>query len=187
MLAVPIAVEFRVNRLKETRGQVKIRWLFGLVRFRIGIPSNDKAEPQDEPPHKQKRTKKTKTRKSGGKTRGALALIKQSVFRRHIIRFIRDIFRATHARDLFLRLRIGLGDPGDTGRLWVLLGPVAGMAQNLRSAEVVIEPEFMDPVLEIESHGKFRFVPLQFIGLAIAFVMSPITWRAWHTLRRSTA
>ena len=97
------------------------------------------------------------------------------------------MLRATHGRDLFLRLRIGLGDPADTGRLWAVVGPVAGLAQNLRSAVVRIEPEFMDPVFEVESHGQFRLVPIQLIALTAAFVLSPTMLRVWRQLRQESA
>jgi len=175
-------VAFRIDHIKEIKGQVSFQWLFGMVRFRIGIPAA-KAEPQ----RKRKPTKKTRKRKPGSNARGVFALLKQSAFRRRAIRFIKDVLRATHARDLYLCLRIGLGDPADTGRLWAFLGPIAGIATNLRSAEVRIEPEFMDPVLEVESHGEFRLIPLQFIALATAFVVSPVILSALLTLRQSAA
>ncbi len=182
LLAVPITVAFKIDRIKEIKGQVDFHWFFGLVRFRVGIPGAAKPEPQ----RKQKKpTKKTSERKPGCNASGVYALLKQPAFRRRAIRFIKNVLRATHARDIYLRLRIGLGDPADTGRLWALLGPVASIATNIRSAEVRIEPEFMDPVLEVESHGKFRLIPLQFIALATTFVMSPTTLRAWRTLRQS--
>jgi hypothetical protein len=181
LLAAPITVVFRIDRIKETKGQLSFRWLFGLVRFRFGIPGAAKPKLQ----RKRKSTERIKERKPGSNARAILNLLKQSVFRRHAIRFIKDMLRAIHARGLYLRLRIGLGDPADTGRLWALLGPIAGIATNLRSAEVRIEPEFMDPVLEVESHGEFRLVPLQFIALAIAFMVSPTTLRAWCVVRQS--
>jgi hypothetical protein len=183
LLAVPITVAFRFDRIKEIKGQLSFHWLFGLMRFRIGIPDAAKAEPQ----HKRKSTKKTRKREPGGSARGVFALLKQSAFRQRAIRFIKDVLRVTHVRDFYLRLRIGLGDPADTGRLWALLGPIAGIATNLRSAEVCIEPEFMDTMLEVESHGEFRLIPLQFIALATAFVVSPTTLSAWRTLRQSIA
>ena len=181
LLAVPITVAFRIDRIKEIKGQVNFHWLFGLVRFRIGIPGATKAESQ----RKLRPAKKTRKRKPGSNAHEVFALLKQSSFRRRAIQFITDVLRATHARDLYLRLRIGLGDPADTGRLWSLLGPIAGVATNLRRAEIRIEPEFMDLVLEVESHGEFRLIPLQFIALATAFMLSPATLQAWSTLRRS--
>ena len=183
LLTVPISVAFRMDRIKEINGHVIFHWLFGLVRFRIGIPRAVKAVTR----HPKKPREKTKKRKQGGNVRVVIALLKQSAFRRRAIRFIKDLLCAAHARDLYLRLRIGLGDPADTGRLWGFLGPVAGIVTNLRSAEVRIEPEFMAPALEVESHGEFRLIPLQFIALATAFMLSPATLQAWRTLRRSNA
>jgi hypothetical protein len=181
LLAVPITVAFKIDRIKEIKGQVDFHWLFGLVRFRVGIPGAAKPVPQ----RKQKPTKKTSERKPGYNASGVYTLLKQPAFCRRTIRFIKKVLRTTHARDIYLRLRIGLGDPADTGRLWALLGPIASIATNIRSAEVHIEPEFMDPVLEVESHGEFRLIPLQFIALATTFVVSPTTLRAWRTLRQS--
>ncbi len=183
LLTVPISVAFRMDRIKEINGHVIFHWLFGLVRLRIGIPGAIKAVPR----HKKKPRENTKKRWQGGNVRVVIALLKQSAFRRRVIRFIKDLLCAAHARDLYVRLRIGLGDPADTGRLWGLLGPVAGIATNLRFAEVLIEPEFLAPALEVETHGEFRLIPLQFIALAAAFVVSPGTLRAWLTLRRSAA
>ena len=131
-------------------------------------------------PASPKRTKK-------GSTRGIVSLLKQSVFRLHVFKFVRGMLCAIHAQNLFFRLRIGLSDPADTGRLWAVIGPISGIVQNLRSAEVHIEPEFMDPVFEVETHGQFRLVPIQFIALMIVFSLSPRTFRAWRTLRQENA
>jgi hypothetical protein len=180
LLAVPITVVFRIDRIKEIKGQLSLRWLFGLVRFRVGIPGSANLKTQ----RRRKPAKRIKVGKPGSSARGIISVLKQAAFRRRVIRFIKDMLRAAHVRDLYLRLRIGLGDPADTGRLWALLGPFAGIAANLRSADVRIEPEFMDSVLEIESHGGFRLVPLQFIVMAVAFAVSPATLRAWCMLQQ---
>lgn len=183
ILAVPITVVFRVDRFGELKGQLGFRWLFGLVRFQSAIAGADSTRPR----RGRKPAKKNKERKAGHRARGIISLMRQSDFRRHAIGLIRNLLRVIHARSLYLHLRIGLGDPADTGRLWAFVGPVAGVAASLRNAEVHLEPEFMGPVLEIESHGEFLLVPLQFIALAVAFVVSPTTIRAWYALRHSHA
>ncbi len=183
LLAVPLTVVFSIHRMEETEGYVRFRWLFGLVRFQLRIPRAAKARPRPTPAPKKKAKPPGRTRKKSN-ARGIVSLLRQSAFRRRVCKFIRDILTATHARDLFLRLRIGLGDPADTGRLWAIIGPVAGLAQNLRSATVRIEPEFIDPVFEVETHGRFRLVPIQVIALTAAFMLSPTMLRAWWRLRR---
>jgi hypothetical protein len=182
LLAVPLTVVFSIHRMTEIRGLVRFRWLFGLVRFQLRIPWA--ASPAPVPGEKAASSRRGKQKGGAGEL---LSLIKQPAFRRRGYKFFRDMLRATHARSLFLRLRIGLGDPADTGRLWAIVGPIAGMARNLRSATVRIEPEFMDPVFEIESHGQFRLVPIQFIALTAAFMLSPPMLGAWRRLHRVDA
>jgi hypothetical protein len=83
-------------------------------------------------------------------------------------------------------MRLGLGDPADTGRLWAVVGPLSAAAQ-LRNAELRIEPEFADPVLELRADGRVLLVPLRFLIVAIAFALSPPTIRAWRTLAGNRA
>lgn len=165
----------------EINGQIRGDWLFGLVRFRIPISGPSQAEPA---PKRSTSTRKSR-RKTGRDTLSVLPLLRQSTFRNRVVRFAKDMFRATHGRDLYLRLRIGLGDPADTGRLWALIGPIAGIAANIESAEVHLEPEFMEPVFTIESNGTFRLIPLQLIVLTIAFILSPTILPAWRTFQGS--
>ena len=63
-------------------------------------------------------------------------------------------------------------DPADTGRLWAVIGPLAGLLRNFKTVDAYIEPEFMEPLLEIETHGRFRLVPIEFIYLLVRFLLS---------------
>lgn len=186
LLAVPLTVAFSVHRVEQTRCEIRFRWLFGLVRFRVRFPRAGKGRSR-RAAAPVKRTRSSRRAKRKGRGRAALSLIREAAVRRRVYRFVGDVFRATHARDLLLRLRVGLGDPADTGRLWALVGPVAGMAQNIASAEVRIEPEFTDAAFEVEGSGRFRLMPIQFIWLTVAFVLSPAMIRAWWRLNRGTA
>jgi hypothetical protein len=183
LLIFPISVAFRLYRIKEIKWHMNFHWLFGLVRFEIRFPGPIKAVSR----LKKKPREKTKKRKPGDNVRVAIALLKQPTFRQRAIQFIKDLLCAVHAHDFSLRLRIGLDDPADTGSLWGILGPVAGIAKNLRSAEILIEPDFITPVLEVESQGKLRIVPLQFVALATAFMVSPTTLKALRMLHRRNA
>lgn len=184
LLVVPIAVAFRFAGIEAFAGQISFRWLFGLVRFHIRFPRITKpkpAKPEREAP--QARAKPA----ARGRRANVPAVLRQAAFRRRLYRFVRDLIRAVHAHELYLRLRLGLGDPADTGRLWAFVGPLNALAQNLENAEVRVEPEFTDPMVEFETHGRFLLIPLQFIVLALAFAVSPSSLRAWRTLRASRA
>ena len=186
LLAVPIDVRFQVERIETLTGQISFRWLFGLIRFRIKIPGVAETGKKEPKPKVEHRKERKATKKQSGRS-NVMAVIKQAAFRKRLYRFFKDLVRAAHSRDLYLRLRLGLGDPAATGLLWAFLGPTHALLQNLRSAEITFEPEFVDPVFEFESHGQFRLVPLQFIAIAISFVLSPPSLRAWRTMRQSHA
>lgn len=182
LLAVPVNVSFRFTGIEAFAGQIHFRWLFGLVRFRVPLSGAAKpgpSTPKPEPVATQARDKPI----ARGRRANIGAVLRQAAFRRRAFRFAQDLVRAVHTHDLYLRLRLGLGDPADTGRLWAFVGPLNAAAQNLRNAEVRIEPEFADPTCEFETHGRFLLIPLQFIVVASAFALSPASIRAWHTLR----
>jgi hypothetical protein len=177
LLALPIGVAFRVEGIETFFGEITIRWMFGLVRFRVRIPDINK------PPREPKATKvRVKPDKRNGRPQ-VLGLLRQAAFRRRVYRLATDLVDATHLRQLRLRLRLGLGDPADTGRLWALVGPLNAAAQNLRGADVQIEAEFMDPVFEFQADGLVLLIPLQLLILAIGFALSPASIRAWRALK----
>lgn len=185
LLAVPLDVSFRFQGIEALGGQVRLRWLFGLVRFRILVPRATEArrpKPRAEP----ETEVRAKPERRGGRAR-ALAVLGQAAFRRRAGRFVRDLVRAAHPHPLALRMRLGLGDPADTGRLWAIVGPLIAAAGSLRDADIRIEPEFVDPALEFEAHGRLLLIPLHVLGLAVAFALSPSSIRAWRTLRAGHA
>lgn len=176
LLALPLDVRFRFEGIEPFQGQVAIRGLFGLVRLRIGIPgaSRRKLRP---------RTAAARERRPSRSRLDVLAALRQPEFRRRAYVLVADLFRAAHPQQLRVRIRLGLGDPADTGRLWALVGPLNALAQNLRNTEIMIEPEFMEPVLRFQTQGRFLVIPLQFVGLAVRFALSPPAIQAWRIMR----
>ncbi len=180
LLAVPVDVSFGLEGIEAFKGQIAIRWLLGLVRFRIPLPRVGK------PPREREAAPKAagaRARpKAAGRGKRVLAVLQQTRFRKRVYRLARDLVRAAQVRELRLRMRLGLGDPADTGRLWAVVGPLSAAAQGLRHAEVRIEPDFVDPVLEFQAHGRLVLVPLRFLAVAVAFALSPPSLRAWRVL-----
>lgn len=178
-LAAPVDVAFAFAGLAPFRGQTTIRGLFGLLRFRLRIPGADVSAKA--PAAERKRDERRK-----GRT-GVFAVARRAEFRRRVFRLIRDLVAAVRVRELRLHMRLGLGDPAETGRLWAFVGPLSAAAQKLQQAEVNIEPDFIDAVVDFRIRGRVLLIPLQVLVLAAGFVLSPVSLRAWRTLRSSHA
>ena len=179
LLAIPITLTYRVTWPGIIRNETHLQWAFGLVRVRL---------PADAPSLEDNRAKQKigDSARSSANARNILAAIRQDRFRHRIIRFLGDVWRAVHKKNVSLRLRVGLGDPADTGQLWAVFGPLAGMLTNIRDASVRIEPEFFDSALELDSSGSIRLVPLQILYLGLALLLSPSIWQGIRQLRGAT-
>ena len=179
LLAIPVTVTFQLNWLRVLQGSVKLQWAFGLVsvrlpRFQSKVPAIEGEEVAEKIEHFEK---------SSRKNINSYVFVRQKYFRRRIIKFLTDFWHAFHKKDLSLRIRIGLGDPADTGQLWAIVGPIAGVLTNVKEASFKIEPEFFDTTFELDSSGSIRFYPLQIIYLSIAMFLSPSVWRGIKQMR----
>ena len=185
-LAAPVVVDFQLEGGAPVRGQVGIRWLGGLVGFRMQVPAVRR--PREARGHvgergTSQRGARRKARPRGrGRGRTALAVLRQGPFRDRAVRLAGDLLRAIDLEDFRLRARIGLGDPADTGRLWAFMGPVSAILSGIERAEVEIQPEFLEAVLEFHASGRATVVPLRVLALAAAFALAPPSIRAWRSL-----
>lgn len=180
LLAVPVTLKFQMSWRQALQGDIRLLWLFGLVRLRLAIP-HLKLPSQEA----KKATRKiSRIERSPRKSKNQFAVIWQRPFRQRMLRFIRDFWHAVHKRDVNLRIRIGLGDPADTGQLWAVVGPAAGMLSNVQEASIEIAPEFFDTTFELDSSGNIRFIPLQMIYLAAALIFSPAVWHGIRQMRK---
>ncbi len=178
LLAVPVRLSFRVSWRRVLQGHVQLYWLFGLVQLQLPLARSKPLALKQQTGGRKKRAGKPSTRKAN-----PFAAIRQKAFRERVFRFLRDIWRAIQKRNLSLHVRIGLGDPADTGRLWAVVGPVAGMLTTVQDVSIEIAPEFADTVFELDSAGNIRVVPLQMIYLAIGLLLSPSFRRGFRQMR----
>lgn len=180
LLAVPVTLSYRVSWQQAFRGGADLRWLFGLVR--VQIPSR---KPKTVVSDRQKSARKKRRKAASRKKSGPIAAIRMKPFRQRVFRFIRAVWRAIQKQDLRLRMRIGLGDPADTGQLWAVVGPLSGLLANTREASIEIEPEFIDAIFELDSSGSIRIIPLQLFYLAIGLLLSPCVWQGIRQMRQT--
>ena len=168
-LAIPINLVYRVSWDGRFQGEAHLRWLFGFVHVRIPVAATSHT-----PTTKQKHTKphKTKSRRKSN----PLAAWRLQSFRQRILKFLRDLWRAIHKRDVRLQLQIGLDDPADTGQLWAFMGPLSAILAQSRNVHIDIEPDFSDSHLEFNSSGDIRIIPLQLLALILGLLLSPPFW-----------
>jgi hypothetical protein len=180
LLAVPVTLHYRVSWQRAFQGSVNLHWLFGLVRVKLPSP-----QPKAASSGKRKSVKKKRKKDASRKQSSPAAAIRSKPFRQRVVRFIREIWCAIHKQNLRLRIRIGLGDPADTGQLWALMGPLSGLLANTREATIEIEPEFVDAVFELDSSGSIRVIPLQLLYLVFGLLLSPSIWRGIRRMRQT--
>jgi hypothetical protein len=127
-LAIPVTLTFQMLWPIAFQQDALLKWAFGLVTLRIpGSAPKALSSGGDESKRKTHRSKQTSRKKTN-----VLAAIWQKPFRRRSIRFISDLWRAVHKKDLSLRVRVDLGDPADTGHpgtRWRSFGLGSNMAQ----------------------------------------------------------
>ena len=183
LLAIPVTMTFRVSRPSVGDDETWLEWAFGLVRVRLSA-----SEPKDRSTGDGESEQKPQSSGvSFGKSPNVFAAIRLNAFRQRIIRFVGDVWRAVGKKDVSLRVRLGLGDPADTGQLWAVVGPIAAILANARDATIAIEPEFFESTFEINGAGSIRLVPLQLIYLTIALLLSPAVWQGVGRMRSGGA
>jgi hypothetical protein len=111
-----------------------------------------------------------------------IAVLRTEGFGLRVLRLARDLFRLVHIRNLGLYVRMGLDDPADTGRLWAVVGPLAATLGSVPGARIIIEPEFSLQVFEFSGEARIRLVPIQFVFVMLAFMLSVTTLRALRTV-----
>jgi hypothetical protein len=179
LLAIPLTLTFQVSWQEVFRTDAELTWAFGLVRKRILPAELKNVTSKSEKPDRRPR----RSWQSGYTKPNILSALRQKGFRRRITRLVGDVWHAVHKKDVKMRLRIGLGDPADTGQLWAVLGPISGMLGSVQDVSVKIEPEFIDETLELVGNGSIRIIPIQMIYLAAAFMLSPPIWRVIKQMR----
>jgi hypothetical protein len=179
LLAVPVTVTYQFSWQEAPRADVRLNWAFGLVRADVS-PNQSKAKRDNAEAAGKEAAGR---RKSTGRRAAIVAGIRQPAFRRRILRFVSDLWHAIRKKNVELLLRLGLGDPADTGQLWAALGPLSGIFANRRDIRVSIEPDFLDATLEVEGSGAIRVVPLQIVIIVLGLLVSPPIWRGVLAMR----
>lgn len=167
LLAVPLDIAFAVHRRAEFGGGIILSWLFGLARMRLA-PSRPRKEHRPRKPNRRK-----KRSAKSHLVRGSLTVLKSAALRRRVLRFVVSVFQSFRMRDLAVRVRLGLDDPADTGRLWGLAGPGIAFLEARTDADIDLQLSFLDAGFEAEARGTVRVIPLHLACVVLIFALSP--------------
>lgn len=182
---VPVTLEVFVRTGATTPIAVRPRW-GALSRRGDSRPpargSNDRAM-------KGRQKRQRHTGSLGGPNKVSLgrlrALLLSEDFLLSLLRWLRRIIAILAPSEVRLRLRVGTGDPYETGRLCGALSPCWVYLTDTTSADLELMPDFVDRTFELDAHALVRFVPLVLLGTTLSYFFTPPPWRALHRFARA--
>lgn len=177
LLAVPVDIYICVTKEAALHSLVRVKWLFGLISKEI------KSQKKPLGAELEVREKKKKAKKKRGKNiRLIFALLRTRGLISQVIRFLRNILRQIHIRELKVELYLGLGDPGETGMLFGLMSPLLLGIRGLLPLDIQIQPDFINASLRGNGEVIIRLLPIRFVAAFIILLASPTTVRIIKTL-----
>jgi hypothetical protein len=139
-------------------------WFFGLVRVSVSDGWKKKFRKPGKPSKKKRKRNFPKGQ--------FLKLITKPVIL-GLLRFVKDMFRCIHFKQFDADVRIGLGEPADTGSLFGLIHAVLPVFAAPCQQHMRFMPDFGDDaVLAGRSSGIIRLRPIMVISRTFKFVFS---------------
>lgn len=171
LLCVPIHMDVSIHREEKLEVRALSRW------GGLGIPRSGKAPSQRSRPAPST-TRNARARPAPNQLRRLRAVLFSRDFLPSLARLFRRLRRHVEPRGVTLRLCAGLGDPADTGRLWVKLMPLFALLWALEAESITLEPDFSRPCLTFDAHATIRIVPGLLLAVLIGYCFTPPPWRA---------
>jgi hypothetical protein len=166
-LAVPVDVVAQLDLGARTRLTLRVAWLFGLVRVRREMGSQESAAPE----------KPKERRENRGVRLPHLTIIRRG------FDLLGELMSRVRIHRAELDLSIGTNDPAATGELAGFAAPIVVLANALPRTRVTFMPDFTGPTFEGAGEGEIRFVPITLLPPMVSFVLSPEV-RRWLFARR---
>lgn len=165
LLAIPLELSLSYRSATDRRPRTELVWLFGALRYELR-PGPD-----------------------GGRSRPAPSLRRlrelwDEGLGERLGELLRVLRRVVELHDLSAHARIGTGDPAETGMLIGVIQPLrAVLLAAFPSADVDVEPDFVQATLQVDARGVVAIVPLTTLPPTLRFLLSPVTLRTWRALR----
>jgi hypothetical protein len=163
LLSVPLEFVLHVRTGEERRTRVAVRWLFGIVRKDI---------------YSKKRKPKKPAKERKRKYRGFPSFLRSREIILRLVRLLLELLAQVRVRQIAASLRVGLGDPADTGILYGLLCAGLSSLNFPPKAGVRVEPVFDQALFEATADGTVRVYPITLFPACLRFAFSPELWWA---------
>jgi len=165
--SVPLYVVLHVDVYGRPEFRMRLAWFFGLVSKEI---TKNEKKPEYK---KEEDNGKGKPGKRGPGAKTILKILRARGLLGQIKLLLKGILSAPRTKDLAADLKVGLGDPADTGLLFVFIGPATSFLGSYFPDRIKVRPSFADEaVLEGSLHGTLRLRPVQLIPPLLRFVLS---------------
>ena len=179
LLFLPVDVSLSVERDRTSTVRLGFKWMF--IRFERPLDGVGGIG-------RKKRRKDRNPKRFGGfgdAVRGIRDASGVPGLAGWIGRFLVRLKSAVRLRVLAGRVRVGVDDPADTGRLWGVAGPVLAWCNRWPAIDVRAEPEFSGPCLEGEVRGTLRILPARIVWAFARTLLSVTAIRlGWAIVRR---
>lgn len=180
LLAIPIHIEYFYNNRVRLKSQMRLVWLFGLVRISSASSRKDKERAArtggSRVKEKRKFHKSTRQKRKSGKA--LLAAIASEGFLSCVFRLLYQVLTVAKIKQLQACVRFGLNDPADTGRLYGLLAPAFSILYAIPRVDFVATPVFDRVGVETNIQTRIRVVPIHYIKAVLLFVFTKESLRA---------
>jgi hypothetical protein len=167
--ASPIDLRFMVDTGHDRKLRVQVGWLYGVLR---------KDVPSGRRPVKTPAKKKARSGVSPLQWNRIRSLLGVKGLWSAIQRLAIRAWRSMALPRVNIRLRIGLDDPADTGRMFAIAGPVLVFLASRPGVHLLAEPDFADETLSVCGEADLRIYPLRLLWAVALFILSPATLRA---------
>ena len=174
-LCIPVDLTLTYERGESSRSRMRIGWLFGLIGKELG----------GEKRGRERKPKKMKAKMGRRSFPESLAVLRARGFAGRLFLLAKRLVRLVQVRDLDIDFHLGTGDPAQTGLLYGIIEPSVDLARSRLSANIKIEPNFVEETFEGHARADLRVYPIKLIPPLIAFALSPATFRGIRAMRRA--
>lgn len=179
LLIIPVELIFNYKNFETPEKKVILSWLFGIISVEI--------YPKKTPPKGKEDLKPQSENKKGPGLSKIRKILSNRKFTGKTFNTVRRILSSAKPKLNRFYIRIGLGDPADTGILWGLIGPLSGILYGCPDKDLIIVPDFLDPAFDVDANGKITIIPLEIIFIALSYIFSPVVLKTyWFDLRETS-